>query len=112
MAKKNKDSSMKEVQVGNAAINDVELGTSPASAKDAKKKNTAKKDKKPGIFSRIGRKFKEMFSELKKVTWLSPKETFGRLGTVLLVVLIFLVVVLAFDSLCAYLLRLLTGGNA
>lgn len=41
MAKKNKDSSMKEVQVGNAAINDVELGTSPASAKDAKKKNTA-----------------------------------------------------------------------
>ena len=50
---------------------------------------TNTKEKKPNIFVRMGRKFKEIFSELKRVTW----PTFGKVlkatGAVLLVVSIF-----------------------
>lgn len=49
-------------------------------------------EKKPNIFVRMGRKLKEVFSELKKVTW----PTFGKVvkatGVVLVVVVIFLVI--------------------
>ena len=34
-----------------------------------------KKEKKPGLFKRIGKYFRECVSEMKKVTWLSRKET-------------------------------------
>ena len=34
-----------------------------------------KAPKKPGFFKRIGKFFREAFSEMKKVTWLSSKET-------------------------------------
>ena len=37
---------------------------------DAKK---TKKNKKPNVFKRMGKKLKEVFSEIKKVTWPSPK---------------------------------------
>ena len=40
--------------------------TQNVKAKDVKK---AKKDKKPNIFVRTGRKIKEAFSELKNVSW-------------------------------------------
>ena len=51
--------------------------------------------KKPNIFVRMGRKIKEVFSELKKVTW----PTFGKVmkatGTVILIVVLFLIVITA-----------------
>ena len=69
----------------------------------AKQKKAAKKPKKPNIFVRmgrfIGRKCKEMFSELKKVTWPSFPTVIRQTGVVLAVVLFFLVLVFAFDSL-------------
>ena len=34
-----------------------------------------KKEKKPGLFKRMGKFFRECKSEMKKVTWLSRKET-------------------------------------
>ena len=34
-----------------------------------------KKEKKPGLFKKMGKFFRECKSELKKVTWLSRKET-------------------------------------
>ena len=37
--------------------------------------NKPKKTKKPGLFKRIGKFFRECVSEMKKVTWLSGKET-------------------------------------
>ena len=50
---------------------------------------TNTKEKRPNIFVRMGRKFKEIFSELKRVSW----PTFGKVlkatGAVLLVVSIF-----------------------
>lgn len=41
----------------------------------AENKNKPTKEKKPNIFKRIGRYFRECASEMKKVTWLSRKET-------------------------------------
>ena len=48
-----------------------------------------------------------MFSELKKVSWPDAKKVFTQLGVVLLVVVIFLVIITAFDFGAAELLTLL-----
>lgn len=77
------------------------------SASVAAKKKDIKANKKPNIFKRLARAFREMGSEMKKVNWLSSKQIFVRLGVVLLVVLIFLLVVTGFDYLCNFLLGLL-----
>lgn len=65
--------------------------------------------KKPNIFVRIGRKFKEVFSELKKVTW----PTFGKVvkatGVVIAVVVSFLIVFTAVNYGLNELLGLITN---
>ena len=65
--------------------------------------------KKPNVFVRIGRKFKEVFSELKKVTW----PTFGKVikatGVVIAVVVSFLVVFTAVNFGFNELLGLITN---
>ena len=65
-------------------------------AKEAKK--TKKKDGKPNFFKRIGIKIKDVFSELKRVTWPTFPKVVKKTGIVLVVVLAFLVVITAFDS--------------
>lgn len=62
--------------------------------KSAKK---VQKAKKPNIFKRMGAKFKDVFSELKKVSWPSFSKVVKQTGIVLAVVAIFLVVITAFD---------------
>lgn len=67
-------------------------------AKSQKKdKAPAKKDKKPGVFARIGRWLREMRSELKKVSWPSGKDTMKNVGTVIVCVLVVGVFIWAFD---------------
>ena len=65
--------------------------------------------KKPNIFVRMGRKIKEVFSELKKVTW----PTFGKVmkatGTVILIVVLFLIVITVVNYGLSELLQLITG---
>ncbi len=73
--------------------------------KDVKKTN---KNKKPNIFRRIGAKLKDVFSELKKVTWPTFPKVIKQTGVVLVVVLIFLVVISAFDFGLLQLLRLIS----
>ena len=67
----------------------------------SEEKKVVKKDKKPNavvrFFKWIGRKFKEMFSELKKVTWPDFAKVMKQTGIVLGVVFVFLVVVTAID---------------
>lgn len=65
--------------------------------------------KKPNIFVRIGRKFKEVFSELKRVTWPTFPKVLKATGVVLTVVLVFLVVVTAINYGLQSLLDLITG---
>lgn len=73
---------------------------------DAKK---AKKNKKPNVFKRMGRKIKEVFSEIKKVTWPSPKTVVKQTAIVLGVVLCFAVVITLMDLGLGELLKLITG---
>ena len=54
--------------------------TAPAKPAKAEKKKDSKADKSanPGFFGRIGKWFKEMRSELKKVQWPTRKQTINN----------------------------------
>ncbi len=68
--------------------------------------------KKPNIFVRMGRKFKEVFSELKKVTWPSFGKVIKSTGAVLAVVIVFLIVFTAVNYGLSELLQLITQIGA
>ena len=78
--------------------------------KDKSVKKSAKKDKnkKPNFFVRMGRKIKETFSELKRVTWPSFGKALKATGVVLAIVLIFLVLVTGVNKGFSELLLLMT----
>lgn len=59
-------------------------GEKPAKVDKAKKDAKPEKKSKPGIFARIGKWFKEMKSELKKVQWPTAKQTVNN--TVIVIV--------------------------
>lgn len=65
--------------------------------------NTEAKEKKPGkikrFFSWIGRKFKELKSEWKKISWASPKATFKNFALVLVIVSVFAIAIAGVDIL-------------
>ena len=71
-------------------------------------KKAKKKDGKPGFFKRMGQKLKDVFSELKKVSWPSFSKVVKQTGVVLMVVVIFLVVIAAFDFGLSELLKLVS----
>ncbi len=85
----------------------------PAQQKPVKKAKKADKNKKPNFFVRMGRKFKETFSELKRVTWPSFGKTLKATGVVLFIVLVFTVITTAVNSGFGALLELITtwGGT-
>lgn len=89
----------------------ISKGNPEAQKEDKKVDKKVKKNKKPGFFKRVGAKIKDIFSELKKVSW----PTFGKVvketGIVLAVVLVFLVVITAFDFGLDELLKLITGSG-
>lgn len=66
-------------------------------------------EKKPNIFVRFGRKIKEVFSELKRVTWPSFGKVVKATGVVLGVVVIFTVLVTGINFGLQKLLELLTN---
>ena len=70
---------------------------------------TKTKNKKPSIFRRMGAKIKEVFSELKRVTWPKFPTVVKTTGLVLVIVLAFLVIVTAVDAGLLELLKLITG---
>ena len=72
--------------------------TQPQDAKkQPEKRKKVDKNKKPNIFVRMGRKIKETFSELKRVTWPSFGKALKATGVVLVIVLIFMVVITAIN---------------
>lgn len=81
-------------------------------AKPAEKKAPAKKavhkNKKPNIFIRFGKKTREVFSELKKVTWPSFQTVLKQTGVVISVVCFFLVLIFGIDSGLLFLYGLIT----
>ena len=73
--------------------------------KEAKR---SKKSGKPGFFKRVGQKIKDVFSELKRVTWPNFPKVVKQTGVVLVVVLAFLVIITAFDTGLLELLKLIS----
>ena len=69
---------------------------------------TKSKNKKPTWFRRVGAKFKETFSELKRVTWPKFPTVLKTTGVVLVVVVAFLAIVTGVDALFGWLLKLIT----
>ena len=70
-------------------------------------KKAKPKNDKPNFFVRIGRKLKEVFSEIKKVSWPSFGKVVKQTGVVLGVVALFLVVISLMDFGLGQLLSLL-----
>ena len=90
------------------------LGNFAENSENAKQQNNVKKVKKksgkPGFFKRIGSKIKDVFSELKKVSWPTFGKVVKQTGVVLVVVLIFLIIITAFDTGLTELVRLFNGN--
>ena len=68
------------------------------------------KNKKPNIFKRMWVKIKEIFSELKKVTWPTFSTVLKQLGCVLGIVLVVLAIIMAMDFGLQKLLMLMRGN--
>lgn len=114
MSKKN--TNVEESGVINQALNNAELGSDnnanlPAT-QPKKGKGAKKNEDKVGFGTRVKNFFKGIVSELKKVTWPTAGKVFAQFGTVCFVVLIFVLIIMGFDSLCSWLLKLLVGGAA
>ena len=69
---------------------------------------TKTKNKKPSWFRRAGAKIKEVFSELKRVTWPSFTTVLKTTVVVLVIVFVFLAVVTGVDALLSFLLKLIS----
>lgn len=74
-----------------------------------KKENKKSANKKPNFFKRIWLKIKEVFSELKKVTWPSFGKVVKQTGVVIAVVAVFLVAITLMDLGLTAVLDLLVG---
>ena len=66
--------------------------------KEKEAKKAGRKNSKPGFFKRIGLKLRDVFSELKRVTWPTFPKVVKKTGVVLVVVLAFLIIITAFDT--------------
>ena len=82
----------------------VEETTTP-SAKESKpakaKKEKSNKDKKPGFGKRMGRFFRELKAELKKVAWPSKADTLKKTGIVIVCVIVVGIIVWIFDGIAS-----------
>lgn len=67
------------------------------------------KEKKPNFFVRAGRKLKETFSELKRVTWPTFPKVLKGTCVVLVVVVVFTVIVTAINYGLEELLKVITN---
>ena len=76
--------------------------TKPAKAEKTKAdKPKAAKEKKPGFFKRLGRFFRDLKAELKKVAWPSGSDTMKKTGIVVVCVIIVGVIVWIFDGIAS-----------
>ena len=88
---------------------DIEQKTDKPEKPEKPAKKNKDKDKKPKFFVRIGRKLKETFSELKRVTWPSFGKALKATGVVIVIVVIFMVLVTGVNFGLSKLLELMTS---
>ena len=104
------------LEENNKTISDTTSSNLPAKTSgkslDKKNKNTGKKESGFVLFfKKIGRAFKGMVEELKKVTWPTWTATLKSTGIVLIFVVVFLVVLMAMDALFGLGFSSLIGMN-
>lgn len=75
--------------------------TKPAKADKEKAKAKADKEKKPGVGKRIARFFRELGSELKKVSWPTRADTLKKTGIVIVCVIVVGIIVWIFDGIAS-----------
>ena len=61
-------------------------------------------EKKPNIFTKIGKFFRECKSEVKKIVWPTPKSVWNNMGVVLIVIVVIGLFIFGFDTLMNFLL--------
>jgi len=88
-------------RIENAEEEAVESSKKDASAKDKSKKA----NKKPGIFKRIAKYFKECKSEMKKIVWSSGKQTFNNTVVVIIAMIVIGAVVVGLDYLFRWIIQ-------
>ena len=76
-------------------------------AKTDKKKDVKADKKKPGVFARIGKWFKDMRSELKKVQWPTRKQTVNNTLIVIACVIVVGIFIWLFDAVAGGLIQAL-----
>ena len=67
-------------------------------------------DKKPGFFARIGKWFRDMKSELKKVQWPTKKQTINNTLIVIACVIVVGIFITLFDFVAGEAIKLLIGA--
>jgi preprotein translocase subunit SecE len=75
-----------------------EKKTNPAPAPSTAKVAVKKTDEKLGFFKRVGKWFRDMKSELKKVVWPTPKQTLKGSAVAIVMMVVCSVVLWGFDS--------------
>ena len=75
--------------------------TKPAKADKEKAKAKADKEKKPCVGKRIARFFRELRSELKKVSWPTRADTLKKTGIVIVCVIVVGIIVWIFDGIAS-----------
>ena len=91
--KMNQDATAEETQT--------EAAKPAKEAKPKKDKAKAEKDKKPGFGKRLGRFFRELKAELKKVAWPSKADTMKKTGIVIVCVIVVGIIVWIFDGIAS-----------
>ncbi len=90
----------------NAAVTDNIKSNNAKSGKSVTNKKAAAISNKPNVFVRFGRwvarTFKEMGSELKKVSWPTFAKALASTGIVLVVVIVFLLILTGMDALLGF----------
>ena len=104
MSEKEKQNPDETEMTQNKQPKDSKEAKEPKAAKPKKDKAKAEKDKKPGVGKRIGRFFRELKAELKKVAWPSRAETLRNTGIVIVCVIVVGVIVWIFDGIASALI--------
>ena len=86
--------------------------TAADKADTAKKDKTSDKKSKPGFFARIGRWFRELKVELKKVVWPTGKQTLNNTLIVIACVVFVGVFIWLFDAVAGALIKALINAVA
>ena len=73
-------------------------------------KKDKKSEKKPGIFARMGKWFRDMKSELKKVQWPTRKQTINNTLIVIACVIVVGIFIALFDFVAGEAIGLLIGA--